>query len=220
MTTTKIHQTIAHIRELQQHMLDAQRFRGYSGVARALSGTVALIVALVLGSPDFPARPASHLIGWGVAVFICALMNYGAVLHWFLYDEQVNRDPRRLSPTLEVMPAIFVGGILTFVLARAGAYDFLFGTWMCLFGIANLASRQVLPKWVWPLGWYYIVCGTACLLIPTPFMSPWSMGIVFFAGELAGGIILRSDRKRLRHVSPLVKHGLPRQSLPACDDEN
>src|ERR1043165_10203639 len=95
MTTSKIQQTIAHIRELQQNMLDAQRFRGYAGAARTLSGTVALIVALVLGSPDFPAKPTSHLIGWGVAVLIAALLNYGAVLHWFLNDEDVNRDPRR-----------------------------------------------------------------------------------------------------------------------------
>lgn len=201
-------------------MLEAQRFRGYSGAARAISGTVALIVALVLGSPDFPARPSSHLIGWGIAVLLAAAFNYGAVLHWFLYDEEVGRDPRRLSPTLEVMPALFVGGIFTICLVRAEAYDFLFGTWMCLFGIANLASRRVLPKWVWPLGWFYIACGTMCLLIPTPFMSPWTMGFVFFAGELAGGIILSSDRPRLRRASPLARPAAAPEPASARDNEN
>jgi hypothetical protein len=33
-------------------------------------------------------------------------------------------------------------------------------------------------------------------------MNPWTMGIVFFAGEWAGGLILYADDKRLERAAP------------------
>jgi len=40
---------------------------------------------------------------------------------------------------------------------------------------------------------FYQAAGIACLLAPgITFLNPWPMGLVFFAGETAGGWILRS----------------------------
>jgi hypothetical protein len=77
---------------------------------------------------------------------------------------------------------------------RQELYQYLAGIWMCLFGLANLASRHVLPRQISQVGWFYIACGTACLLVSDiSFLNPWPMGIVFFLGEWAGGIILHFD---------------------------
>ena len=65
---------------------------------------------------------------------------------------------------------------------------------MSLFGLANLASRHVLPSANFFVGVFYILCGTVCLLLPEiTFTDPWPMGIVFFIGEWAGGWILHYD---------------------------
>ena len=72
----------------------------------------------------------------------------------------------------------------------------LFGLWMCMYGLVNLASRWVLSRAVFALGAYYILAGTVCLLVVNiSFLNPWPMGLVFFAGELLGGFLLYSIRK-------------------------
>ncbi len=64
---------------------------------------------------------------------------------------------------------------------------------MCHFGLANLASRHVLPKHNSLIALFYIAGGGICLLLQVPFENPWPMGIVFFLGEWAGGFILHFD---------------------------
>ncbi len=78
-----------------------------------------------------------------------------------------------------------------------GQPHFLFGIWMCLFGLANLASRHVLPRAIGLVGLYYVVAGATCLLLPNlSFTNPWPMGIAFFIGEWACGLILHFDQHR------------------------
>ena len=43
-----------------------------------------------------------------------------------------------------------------------------------------------------------LLAGAVCLLWPgCEFRNPWPMGIVFFCGEMAGGLILYLDRRRV-----------------------
>jgi hypothetical protein len=126
------------------------------------------------------------------------LLNYGALTYWFFFDPDVRRDARRLGPALDVLPILFVGGTLTWALIAHGRHDSLFGAWMSLFGLANLASRQVLPRMTAWVGLFYLLAGTCCLLSPSVrFLNPWPMGLVFFAGEWLGGIVFHFDANRL-----------------------
>jgi hypothetical protein len=150
---------------------------------------------LILGASWYPKTPAAHLIGWGIVMTVSVLANYSALLYWFLFHPDVKRDIRRLMPTVEALPSLAVGGVLTLALIHRGDYNSLFGTWMCLFGLTNLSSRHVLPKALWTLGFFYIGCGTACLLLPSiTFTNPWPMGIVFGIGEWIGGFIFNYNR--------------------------
>ncbi len=194
MIANHIHHALAQVRELQQKILERQRFKGYSGRARAICGTLALIAAVVMSSAYFPQTTAAHALGWGVVALIGILLNFGALVHWFLFDPQVKRDIRRLKPTLDALPAIFVGGVLTYVMVMNDLHQFLFGIWMMLFGVANLASWHVLPRRIWMVGVYYIACGTLCLVFwNVSFLNPMPMGLVFFFGEWFGAIILHFD---------------------------
>jgi hypothetical protein len=189
-----VHDAVRQVRELQQKILEKQRFKGYSGRARAISGTLALITAALLASPYWPSTPAAHLTGWGILFALALLLNFGAILYWFFRDPRARRDIRRLKPIVDTVPPLVVGAILTMGLAQQQMYSWLIPVWMCLFGLANLASRHVLPPAISAIGCFYVIAGSLLLLIgPPSFLNPWPMGIIFFAGEWMGGIVLHYD---------------------------
>lgn len=196
MIANHIHDALAQVRELQKKILDKQRFKGYSGRARVIAGTVALIAVVFLSFFGYPETVKAHLVVWAVVFAVGFILNYGSLIHWFLFDPSVQRDFRKLRPTLEALPALFVGGALTFALVKAGQVQLLFGMWMSLFGVTSMASRHVLPRIYWVVGVFYLVCGAYFLLAPdVTFLNPWPMGIVFFTGEWLGGIIFHFDDK-------------------------
>ena len=199
MLIAHIHDALAQVRRLQEAVLGKRFFEGYSGKARILSGCSALAGALVLEFGAVPATPRAHLAVWAVVAFLALAFNYGALLHWVLTEPRVRQHPVILKPALDALPALFVGGIMTLALVRSGHFDPLFGTWMALFGVAHMAYRQSLPGENYFVGLFYVLCGAACLLAPgIHFTSPWPMGLVFFAGELAGGSVLlvMNDREK------------------------
>ncbi len=205
MIANHVHQALAQVRELQQKILERQRFKGYSGRARALTGTLALLTAAIMNSAAFPKSVNAVLLGWGIMFLVGFFLNYGSLFHWFLFDPRVKRDFRRLKPALDAIPALFVGGILTLTLIKNGDYHYLFGTWMCLFGLANLSSRYVLPPKIWLVGLFYVACGSLFFLNSgISFLNPWPVGIVFFVGEWAGGIVLHFDDFPQKNLSEII----------------
>lgn len=129
-------------------------------------------------------------------MIIALASNYSALGYWFLFHPQANRDMRRLQPTLDPLPPLIVGGLISAALILHQQYPLLFGVWMCCYGLTNLSSHRVLPRTIWLLGGFYIICGAGCLLAPNiSFTNPWPMGIVFFLGELAGGLIFHHNRR-------------------------
>lgn len=191
MISNQIQHAIIQVRELQQAIIEKQRFKGYSGRARAICGTLALMTAFIMSLPSFPEKATAHIAGWGVIFLVGLLLNFGVLIHWFLFDPKVQRNIRRLKPLMDALPPLFVGTLLTLAMVAAEEHRFLFGTWMSIFGLANLSSRHVLPKKIWMVGVFYIACGVVFLLTPEiPFTNPWPVGIVFFFGEWAGGIAL------------------------------
>ncbi len=214
MIAGNIHEALRQVREMKLRLLAAERFTGYSGRVRAVAGTFALTGAVVMSRSWFPATPRAHLIGWCIVMVAAFLANYSALFHWYRFLSEEGRDWRRLVPAADGLPPMVVGGVLSAVFVLEGQYDHLFGTWMCLFGLTNLSSRRVLPKGSWPLGLYYIVCGTVCLLWPRiEFTNPWPMGIVFFVGELVGGYIFHIHRLPEWRMGHLLKKGGPRDGI-------
>jgi hypothetical protein len=110
----------------------------------------------------------------------------------------VRRDRAMIKPAVDAVPALAVGGLLSLAAIRVGQYDLLFGIWMCLYGLAQVAYRQSLPAGIYMVGLCYIVCGSCCLLSPAVrFLDPWPMGGVFFAGEIAGGAVLIMNKAKV-----------------------
>jgi hypothetical protein len=191
-----VHDAIRQVRELKRRVLEAERFTGYSGRSRAVGGTAALIAGLAMSRPDFPQTPDAHLAGWLTLLAIAVVGNYSALLYWFFFHPTQKKELSRLIPTVDAFPPLLVGGLFTGVLVQRGLYSLLFGTWMCLYGLANLSSRRVLPKAIWPLGLFYIGSGAAFLVAPdVSFTSPLGAALVFFLGEWVGGFIFHYNRR-------------------------
>ena len=197
MIANHIHDALAQVRKLQEFILEKRLFKGYSGKARIVSGGVALAGAAVLSSSLVPDDPIAHLFGWGVILAIGVILNYACLIYWFLFNPEVRRNPIMLKPALDAIPGLAVGAVFTLVFILSGQYYMLFGMWMCLYGLAQVAYRQSLPQGMYVVGLGYIICGAGCLLYGlVSFTNPWPMGIVFFVGELASGTILITHKTR------------------------
>jgi hypothetical protein len=197
MIANHIHDALDQVRKLQEVILEKRQFTGYSGKARIACGVLALAGAAVLASPAGPALPRGHLLGWGAILALAVVINYACVAYWFLFDAHVRRNPLMLKPAIDAVPALAVGGGLSIALVAANQYNLLFGTWMCLYGLSQVAYRLALPSGIYWVGLCYIACGVCYLVTPgISFLNPWPMGITFFLGEVAGGLIL------LNHKAP------------------
>jgi len=197
MLTEHIKEALSQVKELQRMVMERQHFRGYSGWARIVSGTLALIASAIMASRFYPQNTRAHILGWGALFVVALVLNGAALVYWFFHDPKVGRDIARLKPLFDSLPALAVGGALTAAMLMNDTHQYLFGIWMCMFGLSNLGSRYVLPRMIMLVGIFYIVSGIAWLLAPSvDFLNPLPMGIVFFAGEWAGGLILHMDERR------------------------
>lgn len=197
MVADQIHDALAQVRTLQEFIIERNTFKGYSGTARLIAGAAAVAGAVVLSLAPVPATPLAHLSGWGVVLGVALAANYAALVYWFLFNRDVRRNPLMLTPALDAVPALAVGAAVSLALIRNGQYDLLFGAWMCLYGLAQAAYRHSLPRGIYATGIFYLCCGAWCLVWPAVhFQQPWPMGLVFGAGEIAGGAILILDHRR------------------------
>ena len=204
--TSNLQDVLLVLQTMRQGLLDRQLFRGFSGPSRAISGCIALSAAAIMASPIFPATNRAHLLGWGVVLLLATFINGFALFYWFLNDERVGRDVRRLKPVLDTIPPLLVGAGLSVVFVLRLDPQPLFGIWMCMFGLSNLASRNALPSMIGLPGIFYIVAGFICLSMPgMRFTNPWPMGIVFFAGEMISGTILYVDRRRCQVLDRMMR---------------
>ncbi len=206
MIIDHIHDAIAQVKVLQNKVVEKQRFKGYSEKDRALSGTLALVVAAVMYISNYPKTTSAHLLGRGIVFTFAFVLNYGALIYWFLFDKKVKRNFRKLRPTIDVFPALFVGGILTWCFIQADQVHLLFGMWMSIYGLMSLANRHVLPRLYWIIGVFYLFCGTILLLSTNAdFLNPWPMGIVFFIGEWLGALILHFEDRLIEYLRNSTK---------------
>lgn len=200
MIAAHIHDALDQVHRLQTFILERNRFKGYSGSARLLSGALAVAGAAVMSLPRFPATPHAHLAGWSVVLVLGVLVNYAAMIYWFLFDPEARRTPAMLKPALDALPPLAVGGVLASALVLRGQYDLVFGACLSLYGLAQVAYRRSLPPAIYALGFYYLACGTLFLLLPhLHFTNPWPMAVAFGTGELASGLVLIDDHRRSAH---------------------
>jgi len=200
MIASHIHDALGQVRQLRVLLLENRKFTGFSGTARMMGGTVALLGGVWM---HYFATSYYDLLGaWGSILIIALLFNLGALMLWFFQQPKTEKQLQTIAPAFEILPPLFVGAAVSVALIVYDMPDLLFGSWMCLYGLAHTHSRTLLPKENNWLGYYYILSGVFFLLSPSIyFFYPLPAILIFTGGEWIGGIIFYRHRIKLQKES-------------------
>ena len=195
MIANHIHDALDQVDRLRRFVLEKKNFQGYSGKARIAGGVVAILGSFAIYAYHLPDDPYRHFYAWCGVLAIALVLNYGALLLWFLRDSAAKREIMNLLPAFDAVPALAVGACVTVALPLRGDFSLLVPLWMFLYGLVHIPYRLNLPKHIYLVGLFYIACGAGLLFFPQPFTNPWPMGVVFCIGEVAGGVVLMKNRR-------------------------
>ncbi len=196
---TELERALLDIAEVRDRLAMAQRFRGYSAVAAALSGAFAIVAgivqALVVPVPQTAHEDRLYFAIWMMCCAAAVLVNYGAIAHWAVSDESVRDRWQTRTVGLSILPAILFGAALSFALLSLDRIALLPGIWCGCYGVGLFASRTMIPRGVVPLAALFLAVGAALLFAPASFtLSWWVLPLCFGSGQIAIGYFIFRDR--------------------------
>jgi len=181
---------LAQITEIRQHICRTEVFRGCRWLTVGFSGALAFAAAgiQVCCIADPERQLARYLAIWiGAAVVSVAVVGLEIWLRARTTRSTVARETTRLAIE-QFMPCVVAGGVLTAVIVRRAseAAWMLPGLWAVIFSLGLFAVHRLLPRAVFWVGMFYLVCGAMALAAGRegPSLSPWVMGLTFGAGQL------------------------------------
>jgi hypothetical protein len=192
----RLDEALSQISDIRRHMARGEVFRGYRSATVAFTGVLGLLVATL--QSQLLASPVAHvdryLTLWLAAAAV-GLSVAGAEVWWRARRSGSGlAKEHSLLAAEQFLPSAVVGGLLTLCIWRLApeAAWMLPGLWALIFSLGIFASYRLLPRQVFWVGSYYVVCGVGCLLWGRGEheLSPWLMGITFGGGQLLGAAIL------------------------------
>jgi hypothetical protein len=202
----ELHEALAQISEIRDHLARTETFEGYRSATVAASGVLALAAAGVQSAsiPHPMDRLDAYLTLWvGVAIAGAAM----AAAEMFIRCRRSASDSAVRLTRMAVeqfLPCVVVGGLLTVAIAAVAPETawMLPGLWALVFGLGVFASAKLLPK---PVAWvaaYYVIAGIACIAVGKRLepLSPWLMVSTFGIGQLLASAALYWSLER-RHAT-------------------
>jgi len=189
---TDLERALADIAEVRERLGHVQRFKGYSGVAAMLSGLFAIAAGIVqmlmLPQIQTPQQGREYFALWFVCCAVSMIVNYSAIAHWFVNDANARERWQTATVGLSILPALVVGGALSFALLRLNLIAVLPGVWCACYGTGLLASRTTLPPaGIW-FGAAFLAAGIALLFAPAQVaLAWWMLPVTFGIGQVAIG---------------------------------
>lgn len=197
----ELREALTQIAEIRQQMARGQIFRGYRAATTAFSGLIAVAAGLLqwlfIPSVGNAADSRAFVLLW-LAAAILSLIAVG--IEMAVRTRRSNSQVQRqltLMAVEQFVPSLLAGGLLTWVF-----YDFLPGEiwmlpglWMILYALGVFASARLLPRAAFAVAAYYLLAGIFVLLLTRDpsagwRLSPWLMGGIFGAGQLATALML------------------------------
>lgn len=174
---------LRYIRETMERSVSVTAVPGWGGIAM---GTSALVSALI--ATKQPSEQA-----W-VSVWIleaCVALLLGVTATW--------RKARRRNVPLwsapyrkfafSFTPPIFAGAVVTAAMVRSGSYQFLPGTWLCLYGVAVMTGGAFSIPVVPVMGSVFLATGAAALFFPGLSSDLW-LALGFGVMHIVFGLII------------------------------
>ena len=192
----QLDEALRQISDIRQHMVRSEVFRGYRSLTVGASGVAALLAAAFQSQwVPSPESDLARYLGWWLGVAVASLVVAGTEMCWRARrtGSELARQ-RTLLTAQQFLPSVVVGGLLTLSIYRAAPHVawMLPGLWSLIYGLGVFASYRLLPRKVFWVGSYYVLCGCGCLLWGqgANAFSPWQMAISFGCGQLLGSSIL------------------------------
>lgn len=133
---------------------------GSTGIASGIVGLLAAIVSSI------PALRPHWLIVWLLAAVVAAGLGTALLLRQpSLSSLTIGGAPiRRFA--IGLLPSLFAGAVMTFVLWSNGMQRTIPGTWMLLYGCGLIAASAATARTIGILGGSFVATGLLALLLP------------------------------------------------------
>jgi hypothetical protein len=196
---TDLEKALIDIAEVRERLAMTQRFKGYSGVAAAASGffviAAGVVQALLVPLPHGGLQERLYFAIWFACAAAAAIVNYGAIAHWFVSDASARDRWQTRTVGLAILPALAFGGALSFALLASGHIALLAGIWYGCYGVGLFASRTMVPRGVVPIAAFFLFAGIALLFVPPQLsLAWWVLPAGFGLGQIAIGVMLLRER--------------------------
>jgi hypothetical protein len=200
---TELERALSDIAEVRERLAMAQRFKGYSGVAAAVSGVFAVIAGLaqraIVPVPSSTHEEHLYFAIWFGCAACAAMVNYGAIVNWFWSDASVRDRWQTRTVGLAILPALLLGAGLSFTLLAHGEIGVLPGVWYGCYGVGLFASRTMLPNRVLPISAAFLLIGVTLLFAPHSLaLAWWVLPVGFGIGQIVIGALVRRDAENAR----------------------
>ena len=201
----ELREALSQIAEIRARVAAAERFDGYRAAPVAVTGLLAVLVAVV--QPRLVPAPAADLTGYlalwlGTAAVAAAVAGSGI---WLRH----RRNTRPLAKQLtwlavgQFAPCLIAGALVTLLIARRTPEHaaLLPGLWQVLFSLGVFASWRLMPRAVLAVGVFYLLAGAVNLARgPDAAFAPWAMGLPFGLGQLLTAAVLYWNLERDPHA--------------------
>ncbi|HRJ79820.1 MAG TPA: hypothetical protein PLF37_15075 [Planctomycetota bacterium] len=190
--------TVTDLRQIRLALENNARLTSVSGVALLLSGLLAF-VAIGITSNLGAATPAARLklegatlealaLLWGATLIITVALNLAGMMLRARLDGQPLAARLGKRVLFAMLPALFVGGVLTLGLLVHQRLDLIFSVWMLCYGAALVAASSHSVTSVKFLGLWTLFCGALALFPPASSLDTMLFTGTFGAGHLLLGI--------------------------------
>lgn len=157
---------------------------GSTGIASGIVGVVGAIVASV------PALRPHWLIIWLLAAALAAGVGAALLLRQpSLSSLTIGGAPiRRFA--IGLLPSLFAGAVMTWVLWANAAARLIPGTWLLLYGCGLIAASAATARSIGILGASFVVTGLLALLLPESLQT-LMLGVGFGGLHIVFGYLMR-----------------------------
>lgn len=162
-------QAMDNLRFIRHAMESAGSFTAVPGVGGTLMGATALFAAF---AAHLSKSARAWLAIWSVEAFLALAIGLA-----FSYRKAMRNSTPLLSRpfrrfVLAMVPAVFVGALLTFVLYRAGVPRLLPALWLLLYGVGVSCGGAFSVRVVPIMGISFLAVGTVAALAPASWADP------------------------------------------------
>lgn len=197
---THLTEALHSLSEIHAHLAKGEVYQGVKARQVMLSGMIGILAAIVQPRMISEGDVDGFVWYWLLTAAVCALAGTsGAIFSYFLGDDELSRRRARIVAG-QLVPCLAAGAFLTLALLPVmdRCIGMLPGLWAMLYALGLFSTRPYLPRATGWVGLYFLVAGTLLVsLLPlTAIPSPWTIALVFAAGQFGLALVLHRNAER------------------------